>query len=80
MDNNTWELIKSVLPLIAPIILIQMVLAIYCLVDLAKRGRIHGPHWLWIAGLIISAVALPSGLLVSGLYLVWARHMEDELV
>jgi hypothetical protein len=79
MDNSTWELIKSVLPLIAPIIIIQMILAIYCLVDLSKRVRIHGPRWLWIAGLIISAVALPSGLLVSGLYLVWGRHVEEEL-
>ncbi len=80
MDANTWELIKSVLPLLAPIVAIQLVLAIISLMDLSKRAQIHGPRWLWIAGLVISAVAVPSGLLVSGLYLIWGRRVEEEIV
>jgi hypothetical protein len=80
MDAQTWELIKSILPLLAPILIIQLGLAIYCLTDLARRALIRGPRWLWIAGLIVSAIALPSGLLVSGLYLIWGRHVEEQTI
>jgi hypothetical protein len=31
-------------------------------------------------GLILSAIAVPSGLLVSGVYLIWGRHAEEETI
>jgi hypothetical protein len=43
----------------------------------SKRRATHGPRWAWAFGLIITAFALPSGMLVSGTYLGWDRHTEE---
>ena len=72
---NTQEIIHLVL-LISPILLIQMGMAVYALVDLARRPRTRGPRGLWAAGLILSALALPTGIILSGFYLAWGRHTE----
>jgi hypothetical protein len=74
---NTQEITRLVL-LILPIFLLQLGVAIYALVDLAKRKKTHGPRWLWAVLLVFSAFALPSGLIVAAIYLFWARKEEDE--
>jgi hypothetical protein len=78
MDSNLSNLIRTVLPLLVPILLIQLGLAVYALLDLSKRGATHGPRWVWAVGLIVTAFALPSGILVSGAYLGWGRHIEEK--
>jgi hypothetical protein len=75
MMMNTQQLLKLVL-LVSPIFLIQLGLAIYALVDLKGRTRLHGPRWAWALGLIVSALSVPTGIIVSGVYLAWARHIE----
>jgi hypothetical protein len=65
------------LPLLAPIFLIQLGLAVYSLVDLSKRTLVHGPRWAWTLGLILCAFALPTGILLSALYLIWGRNIEE---
>ncbi len=77
MDSTLLSLLKTVLPLLIPILVIQLGMAIYALLDLSKRAATHGPRWAWAAGLIITALALPSGILVSGVYLGWGRHIEE---
>jgi hypothetical protein len=46
------ELIK-LLPYLAPVILLQLGLQIYCLVDLARRAQTNGPKWLWAVIIIL---------------------------
>jgi hypothetical protein len=77
MDSNLGNLIRTVLPLLVPILLIQLGLVIYALLDLSNRKAIYGPRWAWAVGLIVTALALPSGILVSGAYLGWGRHIEE---
>ena len=72
---TTKEILNIVL-LISPIILIQVGMAIYALIDLARRTRTRGPRWSWALGLIVTAFAIPSGIIVSGVYLAWGRHAE----
>ena len=74
---STQEILNLLL-LLSPIILIQLGLAIYALVDLAKRENVRGSRLAWAAGLVLSALAVPSGLIVVGIYLVWGRHPEEE--
>lgn len=64
--------------LILPILLVQAALSIYALVDLAKRQKTHGPRWMWFVLLIITLFAVPTGLIVAGIYLVWARKEAEE--
>ena len=63
--------------LLIPILLIQLALSIYALVDLARRKHTTGPRWLWAVLLVITLFALPTGLIVAAIYLIWGRK-EDE--
>jgi hypothetical protein len=71
-----FETVRNLLLLLSPIILIQLGLAVYSLVDLSRRTLVHGPRWLWAVGLIITALAVPTGIILSALYLVWGRQVE----
>jgi Zn-dependent protease with chaperone function len=62
--------------LLSPVFLIQVGMAVYALIDLARRAKMRGPRWAWALGLIVSAFAIPSGIIVSGVYLAWGRHAE----
>ena len=70
--------ILTILLLISPIFLIQLGLAIYALIDLSRRKALRGPRWAWTVGLILSALAVPSGIIVSAVYLAWGRQTEVE--
>jgi len=70
--------ILTLLLLISPIFLIQLGIAIYSLVDLSRRKVVRGPRWAWAVGLILGAFALPSGIIISGVYLAWGRQVGLE--
>ena len=72
---TTQEILNLVL-LLSPVFLIQVGMAIYALVDLSRRAKTRGPRWAWALGLIVSTFTLPSGIIVSGIYLAWGRHAE----
>ncbi len=48
MNINGIETLKQFLPLLIPVILIELGLMIVALVDLARRARTRGPKWLWV--------------------------------
>lgn len=75
METNE---IRNLLLLISPIFLIQMALAVYALIDLSKRKRVRGPRWVWAVLLVLTSLAVPAGLIVAAIYLVWARHPEAD--
>ena len=41
------DLIRELLPFLIPIILLELALMIFALVDLIRRERTKGPKWLW---------------------------------
>ena len=41
------EQIRSFLPYLVPILLLELVLIAVALIDLARRERTRGPKWLW---------------------------------
>lgn len=71
------EIIRLAL-LILPVLLIQIAISTYALIDLSRRRRTHGPRWLWAVLLVITLVTVPSGLVVSAIYLIWARKEDEE--
>jgi len=68
--------LQQYIPFVIPLVLIQLGMAVYALVDLARREKTRGPRWLWAIGLILTALGFPSGIMVSGLYLAWGRNVE----
>jgi hypothetical protein len=74
---TTQDLIKLVL-LLSPVFVIQLGLAIYALIDLSRREHVRGRRWVWAVVLVLTAMALPSGIILSGLYLTWGRNIEAQ--
>jgi hypothetical protein len=57
---------RSILPLLIPILLLQIGLMIYCLLDLVKRERTQGPKWLWYLLVILGQIWGPVLYLLIG--------------
>jgi uncharacterized membrane protein YhaH (DUF805 family) len=47
------ELIKQYLPLLIPVVLIQLALMITALVDLIRRAQTRGPKWAWALVIVL---------------------------
>ena len=52
MSEQELQQIKDLIPLLIPIILIQLGLMIAALVDLIKRSETQGPKWLWVVVIV----------------------------
>ena len=60
------EKLLQYLPYVIPIALVQLVLMIVALVDLAKREKTRGPKWLWALIIIFGELLGPIVYLVFG--------------
>jgi hypothetical protein len=47
------ELIKQYLPLLIPVVLIELALMITALVDLIRRAQTRGPKWAWLLVIVL---------------------------
>jgi hypothetical protein len=75
-DPDGFRIFQELLVYLAPVIIIQLGLALFALVDLARRQQVRGPRWVWAVVLVISIFALPTGIVIAALYLVWGRRVE----
>jgi len=62
--------ISSLIWLILPLVLLQLGLMVYCLVDLSRRENTRGPKWMWVVLIVLGELIGPL------LYLVLGR-VED---
>ncbi len=51
--------IIQLLPLIIPLVLLQLILMVVALVDLAKREKTRGPKWMWAIIVILGELLGP---------------------
>lgn len=65
------ELILKLLPLLIPIVLIELGLMIYCLIDLVKREKTNGPRWIWVLVIVLVNIIGPIIYLIAG-------HKDDS--
>lgn len=61
-----FETISDYLPYLIPVLLLQLGLAIFCLVDLARRNRTKGPKWMWAIIIIFGELLGPLAYLLIG--------------
>ena len=45
--------IRELLPFLIPILILQLALMIFALVDLTRRERTKGPKWLWAVIIVV---------------------------
>ena len=50
------EQLQEFLPLLIPLLIVQLVLVVFALLDLSKRQITRGPKWMWV--LIILFVSM----------------------
>ena len=60
------EFIRQYLPLLIPVILIQLALIITALVDLNRRAHTRGPKWVWALVIILINIIGPIVYFVAG--------------
>lgn len=66
IQNPILDTLLKILPLIIPLILIQLALMIFCLVDLSRRERTNGPKWVWALVIILGELIGPIVYLLAG--------------
>lgn len=54
MNTAIPEVIRQYIPLLIPIVLLELGLMVAALIDIVKREKTKGPKWVWI----VVAVAL----------------------
>jgi hypothetical protein len=60
------ENISSLIPFLIPIVLLQLGLMVFALVDLMRRERTKGPKWVWALVIIFVNLIGPIVYLVAG--------------
>ena len=60
------EIIKQYLPLLIPIVLIELALMITALVDLIRRRQTRGPKWAWVLVIVFINIIGPIVYFVAG--------------
>ena len=48
MENEALDALEQYIPLLVPILLIQLALMIAAILDLIRREKTRGPKWLWV--------------------------------
>jgi len=51
--------LQPYLPLLIPFLIIQLILMIAALVDLARREKTRGPKWVWVLVIILVNIIGP---------------------
>ena len=62
--------LRELLPLLVPILLIQLALMVVALVDLIRRPKTRGPKWLWAVIIVLVNLLGPV------LYFAFGRQDE----
>jgi hypothetical protein len=66
MDAPVQDFFSKYLLLIIPLVLVQVGLAVYCLIDLAKREKVRGPKGLWVVIIVLGELLGPVIYLIVG--------------
>lgn len=61
-----FEEIQPYIPLLIPLLILQLILLIAALVDLSRRERTRGPKWVWILVILLVNIIGPLLYFVAG--------------
>ena len=64
---NDWEAIKDILPFLIPLLVIELGLMVFALVDLARRKVVKGGQkWPWVLVIVLLGIIGPIFYLLVG--------------
>lgn len=66
METNVIAQLQELLPLLIPILIIQIGLMIFALVDLIRREKTKGPKWVWVLVILLFNIIGPIVYLIVG--------------
>lgn len=66
LPANATDMLLKLLPLLIPIVLLQLVLMVVALVDLVRREKTRGPKWLWAIIIVLGELLGPIIYLIVG--------------
>jgi hypothetical protein len=66
MSNALFPSLQQILPYLVPILIIQLILLIVGLLDLAKTPATRGPKWMWALIIIFLNIIGPVIYFVAG--------------
>ncbi len=61
---------QQLLPLLIPVIIVQVILLVVALLDLRKQAETRGPKWMWVVIIVFVNIIGPI------LYFILARKEE----
>lgn len=61
MDN-----LRELIPFLIPIIVLQLALLVFALVDLVRRPKVNGPKWLWVIIIVLINIIGPIAYFLVG--------------
>ncbi len=70
MDSTFWSTFQKFIPLLIPVLIIQLILLVTALADLVKQPALRGPKWAWTLIIIFVNILGPI------LYFVLGRKEE----
>lgn len=70
MDNSVFSIIQQYLPLLIPVIIIEIILLVVALLDLIKQPVTRGPKWVWALVIVFVNIMGPI------VYFIFGRKEE----
>jgi hypothetical protein len=59
VKGGAMETFVEYLPFLIPVLVLQLVLMVWALIDLARRERTRGPKWLWAIIIVLGELIGP---------------------
>ncbi|WP_313800453.1 PLD nuclease N-terminal domain-containing protein [Cytobacillus sp.] len=56
LSQVNWGVI---IPIVAPIILIQLILLVIAIIDLVRNEKVNGPKWVWLLVILFINIVGP---------------------
>ena len=60
------EALREYIPYLIPIIVLQLGLLVFALIDLARRPKANGPKWLWVIIIVFINIIGPIAYFLVG--------------
>jgi hypothetical protein len=60
------DLLKTLLPFLVPIVLLEVALLVIALLDLIRREQTRGPKWAWVLVVVLINIIGPIAYLLFG--------------
>lgn len=55
----TMDTVRLLIPYLIPILVLELGLVIFALLDLSRRERVNGPKWMWVVIVLLAQLVGP---------------------